>query len=68
MFERMVERAARQAERRAESRVRELTQRLRAQLPAGIRAEAAKGRVRLTGKSLRRRFALEPGLRWIGFK
>jgi hypothetical protein len=68
MFERMVERAHRKAECRAETLVLELTERLRAELPGGIRAEAARGGVRLTGGSLKRRFALEPALRWMRFK
>jgi hypothetical protein len=68
MFERMVERVARQAERRAEARVLELTERLRGELPPGIRAEAGTAAVRLSGRSLKRRFALEPELRWMRFK
>ena len=65
MFERMVERATRQAERRAKAHVIELTQRFRAELPGGITAEAAEGGVRLMGRNLRRRLALEPALRWM---
>ena len=68
MFERIMDRVQRQTERKAEARVLELTERLRAQLPSGIEAEAAKGAVRLAGRSLKRRFTLEPALRWMSFK
>jgi hypothetical protein len=68
MFERMAERVKRLAERCAEGRVLELTARLRAELPHGIDAEAAEGGVRLRGRGLGRRFALEPELRWLRLK
>jgi len=68
MFERAMERARMAATGRAQARVLELTERMRAELPRGVAAEAAAGGVRLKGRNLRRRFALEPALRWMQFK
>jgi hypothetical protein len=68
MFERAMERARLLASGRAEARVLELTERMRACLPRGIAAEAGAGGVRLKGRNLRRRFAIEPALRWMQFK
>ncbi|HEX8214269.1 MAG TPA: hypothetical protein VF582_02225 [Allosphingosinicella sp.] len=65
MLAQMAERVRRKAEQRAQELVLELTQRLRAELPGAIEAEADEGGVRLTGRNLRRRFALEPALRWL---
>jgi hypothetical protein len=38
---------------------------VRAELPAGIEARATVEGVALSGHGLRRRFALDPALRWL---
>ena len=65
LFERSLERAERIAERRARQRRAALAERLRAELPAGVRAEDAPEGALLSGRGLRRRFALDPALRWL---
>jgi hypothetical protein len=65
MFEILLERVARTAEQRARARRAALAERLAAQLPADIAAEAVDWGVQITGPGLARRFALDPGLRWI---
>lgn len=65
MFERLMERARKAAERRAAGQVLELTERMRAEAPGGVRIEAGEGGVVLSGRGLRRRFAVEPALRWL---
>lgn len=65
MFERLTARAGRIARRRARARIETLARQLAAELPPGIRAEAREDGVRLSGRTLRRRFALDPALRSI---
>lgn len=65
MFERMTERAARLARTRAEARARELAQKMEAELPGGIRVEATERGLRLSGRGLAARFALDGRLRWL---
>lgn len=65
MLERLFERGARLAERRAGETVLELGEAMRAELPADVDVEADAGGVVLSGPGLRRRFALEPVLRWL---
>ena len=65
MFETLLERGAGMAERRCRARRAALAERLAAELPAGIAAEPVDGGVRITGRGLARRFALDPALRWI---
>jgi hypothetical protein len=65
IFERLGDHAAAAAEQRKAARVLELTERLGAEMPAGVEAEASAEGVRLTGRGLRRRFVLEPALRWM---
>lgn len=65
MFERMMDRAARRAERRAKEAAMELAERVRAELPPGVEAEAIEGGVRLAARGLKRRYALDPALRWL---
>ena len=65
MLEGLEDRAQRAARRRIEARGAQLAERLRAALPGGIVVEAAAGEVRLRGRNLARRFALEPALRWL---
>lgn len=63
MFERLTARAARIAEAGAARRREALAARLAAELPTGIAAEAAVHGVRLHGRGLIRRYALEADLR-----
>ena len=63
MFERMRDRVRGAAEAKARVLAAELAERAGELLPAGIRASAELGGVRLTGRGLRRRMALEPALR-----
>ena len=65
MFESLIQRAERLARRRAGERADALAQRLSAELPRGIAAERDPAGVRLSGRRIARRFALDPKLRWI---
>jgi len=65
MFEMMEARVRRTAERRARERAAVLAEALRANLPPGIAAEAVDDGVRISGRSIGRRFAVEPTLRWL---
>ncbi len=64
-FEALVARADRAARRRARLRSAALAERIADELPGGVTAEADADGVRLSGRGLRRRFALEPALRWL---
>lgn len=64
MFEPLTARAARAAERRARERAAALAGEIRAALPSDIRVEAEAQGVRLSGRALRRRMALDSALRW----
>jgi hypothetical protein len=63
MFERLTERAISAARAHAEARADSLHERMRNELPAGIGAERVAEGVRVSGRGLQRRLALEPGLR-----
>lgn len=65
MFERLVDRVEARAEQYARERAVALAEEAGAKLPEGVAAEAAPEGVRLIGRSLRRRFVLEPALRWM---
>ena len=65
MFEALTARAARTAERRADAHKSRFTQRLEASLPGDMGVEAGAEGVRLSGRALKRRLALDPALRWI---
>ncbi len=65
MFERAMARVGRLAERRRRKRIDVLAERMREAVPRGIELEAAPEGVRLSGRDLRRRFALDPALRWL---
>ena len=65
MFDKAMERAGRKAEARARARRDALAQRLADELPRGIRVERAGDAVRLSGRGLARRFALDARLRWL---
>lgn len=68
MFERLVDRVAERAETHAGERTAALADRLADELPPGIGVEKTDGGVRLVGRRLRRRFVLEPALRWMRFR
>lgn len=53
------------AERRARERSEALARRLSEALPRGIEAQAVPEGVRISGRGLKRRMALEKGLRWL---
>jgi hypothetical protein len=65
MFEGLEPRARRAAERRAKARAAELAQQMGELLPRGISAEAVDGGVAVSGRGIRRRWLLEPALRWM---
>lgn len=65
MFEAMTRRVGLVAERRARTRAVQLAERVEANVPPGVIIEAVPEGVRLSGRGLRRRFALEPALRWL---
>jgi len=65
MFERLSARIERAAAQRARARGAGLAARIADELPSGVTAEADESGVRLSGRGLRRRFALEPALRWL---
>ncbi len=65
MFEELTARAARTGRDRAAARVREIAARLAAGVPPGIAVEQTPDGVRLSGRALLRRYALEPALRWL---
>ena len=65
MFERLRIEGAALAERAARRRRRALAESLGAEAPAGVRVSEDGESVVLAGRGLRRRFALEPALRWL---
>ena len=65
MFERMIERGQRLARERAGARRWALAERLRAELPRGIAVAEDERGVRLSGRGLGRRFALDASLKWL---
>ena len=65
MFERMAALAEARAQAHAAEQRRRLAERLAERLPAGVHAEAVERGVRLSGRALSRRLALDSGLRWL---
>ena len=65
MFERMMERVTRTVGRRTQERIGKLAEEMQAAAPAGVRVAPTEEGVRLSGPALRRRFALDPALRWV---
>ncbi len=65
MFERLAERVRRRAEARARERSQAMAAQLREELPPGIDARASEDGIVLSGRALRRRFALERELLWL---
>ena len=65
MFERLILHGAALARKAARARRSELAQALRDEAPEGVRVSEAEQGVALEGRGLKRRFALEPELRWL---
>lgn len=65
MFEGLTARAARAAEARARARAGQIAGDAEAVAPRGVRVAVEGSAVRIVGKGLRRRFLLEPALRWL---
>jgi hypothetical protein len=65
MFERVFARVSRSAERRRRERIEMLAEHMRAAVPGDIEVEPAPEGVRLAGRDLKRRFALDPAMRWL---
>ena len=64
MFEALIARAAARAERRARAKAAALADALREMLPRGIEVTSDDAGVRLAGRGLSRRFALDARLSW----
>ena len=65
MLERLAERGRAACEERAQARADAVAQALAEAAPAGIRVERVAEGVALSGRGLRRRFALDAGIRWL---
>lgn len=65
MFEKLAARAAERGSDQAGVRRRQLAAELADRLPRGVRVAEVADAVTLEGIGLRRRFALEPALRWL---
>lgn len=65
MFERMTARAMRLAQAKARVTAGELADRMKSELPKGVNAVAEDNGIRLSGRQLARRLALDPALRWL---
>ena len=65
MFERLMLHGAALARRAAQGRRAALAEALREDAPEGVRVEEDEDGATLEGRGLRRRFALEPELRWL---
>jgi hypothetical protein len=64
MFEALTAGAARAAQRRAQERAQRLAAEMGAAMPSDIEVAADERGVRLSGRALRRRLALDPALKW----
>ena len=65
MFERLMMRGAALAQQAARRRRRALARALRDESPEGVLVSEDEDQVVLSGRGLRRRFALDPRLRWL---
>jgi hypothetical protein len=65
MLERLMIRSAELAAKAARRRRGELARALAEEAPAGVRVSEEEGLVALEGPGLKRRFAVEPALRWL---
>jgi hypothetical protein len=68
MFEMTMLRARAAAERAARRRTAMLAERLRTEMPPGVAVEAVAEGVRLSGRGIGRRFALDPELRRMALR
>jgi hypothetical protein len=65
MFERLMLHGAAMARRRANERRASLAEALREEAPEGVEVSEDEQGAALEGRGLERRFALDPGLRWL---
>lgn len=65
MFEALIARIERRSARRAAEVARDVAESLTASAPASVSVVADENDVRLVGRGLVRRFALDPALRWL---
>lgn len=65
MFERLMLQGAALAQKAARRRRSELAEALAEEAPEGTAASETDEGVLIEGRGLRRRFAVEPGLRWL---
>lgn len=65
MFGQLTARVERAAQRRVEKLRIALAERIADDFPGGVAAEVDKEGVRVKGRGLARRFALDPALRWL---
>ena len=65
MFERLMIHGAALARKASGERRGRLAQAIRDEAPAGVRVSEEEQGVAIEGRNLVRRFALEPGLRWL---
>jgi hypothetical protein len=65
MFERLMLYGASLARKVASERVGAVAAALAEDAPAGVRVSEEEGAVALSGRGLRRRFALDPAVRWL---
>ncbi|HEX8442085.1 MAG TPA: hypothetical protein VF631_00390 [Allosphingosinicella sp.] len=65
MFERLADRAERAGRKRAGALSAALAERVKDELPRGVQVEVTGDGLRLSGRGIGARFALEPGLRWL---
>lgn len=65
MFERLMLHGAALAQKAARARREALAAALRDEAPEGVRVSEEEESVTLSGRDLERRYALDPGLRWL---
>ena len=65
MLEKLMLHGAALARRAARARIADLAGAIREEAPDGVRVSEEEEGVALSGRGLRRRFALEPELRWL---
>lgn len=65
MFEALVARIDRRSARRATELARDIAESLTVSMPASVSVLAEENGVRLAGRELVRRFALDPAVRWL---
>jgi hypothetical protein len=65
MLERLMLHGAALAHKAARARLAALAEALSVQAPEGVAVSEEEGAVALSGRGLRRRFALDPELRWL---